>query len=280
MRIHIFPERKLFPPFNACIYCGDSSGALSDEHIIPYALDGRLELPRAVCASCQKITWWPENECLGKTFSAARAKANIRTRRPKARPIEFAVGVYDGVSSELPMNLGDSNFRWKNLPLEIHPAPIFLPTWPRPGLLTGIEYPDDGLTIVAMQVHNFDFLESNQGTTSQVAMVPFRADALARMLAKIAHGLAIAELGRSAFESYLIPYILRDRSDYNRVIGSTSMGRIIRNKTCFTSLHLEQGFVVAHIQLFARHMKIVFEIVVGKSNQDCGWSIQYSIPRV
>lgn len=42
---------KIYQPVNVCIYCG-GTGALSDEHIIPFGLGGRWVLPKASCAEC------------------------------------------------------------------------------------------------------------------------------------------------------------------------------------------------------------------------------------
>lgn len=36
-----------FGPVDQCIYCGRADGELSSEHVIPYSLDGTIQLARA-----------------------------------------------------------------------------------------------------------------------------------------------------------------------------------------------------------------------------------------
>ena len=42
-------------PINQCIYCGIKDVELSDEHIVPFALNGNLVIPKSSCEKCQKI---------------------------------------------------------------------------------------------------------------------------------------------------------------------------------------------------------------------------------
>jgi 5-methylcytosine-specific restriction endonuclease McrA len=39
-----------FKRIGVCIYCRDAASDLSDEHIVPYALNGNWILPKASCA--------------------------------------------------------------------------------------------------------------------------------------------------------------------------------------------------------------------------------------
>ena len=49
------PSHVVFAPARECIYCGATDG-LTTEHIIPYSLGGRFELPEASCNECTEIT--------------------------------------------------------------------------------------------------------------------------------------------------------------------------------------------------------------------------------
>ena len=49
------PAVYTFPAVGHCIYCPRTDG-LSDEHIIPYGLNGRWILPQASCPSCRDKT--------------------------------------------------------------------------------------------------------------------------------------------------------------------------------------------------------------------------------
>jgi hypothetical protein len=64
-----------------CIYCGTSEGKLSDEHIIPYGLNGDFVLRKASCAACATITSRFERDVLRNLFPAARAALGYKTRR-------------------------------------------------------------------------------------------------------------------------------------------------------------------------------------------------------
>lgn len=271
MQILIFPRAKVYPPFGSCIYCGTSNGKLTKEHIIPYALEGDLVLPEAVCEKCQNITGWAEEMCLRGTFGVSRAAAGVRTRNRKARASSFDVGVHDGDPNELPQNMEDVNFRWKPISLEEHPAPILLPVCPTATLFSGLPC-SEGLTLEGLQAHVFKYRDPAQPDGSEIAMVPFHTGAFPRMLAKIAHGLAIAELGPDAFEPYLPEYIIGGREDYSRVMGSTKTGRFLRDRLVYASLHHRGKFITARIQLFAKFLRVPYEVVVGRSCNLLGYS--------
>lgn len=75
----------MYEPVNQCIYCG-STHSLSDEHIIPYALNGNLVLPKASCKSCADITKQFEQTVARTIYGTFRNKNQFRTRRKKERP--------------------------------------------------------------------------------------------------------------------------------------------------------------------------------------------------
>ena len=81
------------PPFGYCIYCGAAGRRvkLTDEHVIPYALDGDAVLTKASCLACAKITGRIEQRILRGIIYEARTHLNMRTRRPKERPRAFPV---------------------------------------------------------------------------------------------------------------------------------------------------------------------------------------------
>lgn len=255
------PKARRYEPQNACIYCGTTGQPLTLEHIIPYALEGDLELPAAVCQLCQKTTWWAENECLREMFLGARTHLRIRTRRKRQRPTTLPVGVFDG-PPELPMDMRSSNFRWLELPVDQHPHAIMLPTLPHPGMLVD-RVDGRGLTLTGTMMHLLRAPTHPGSGENHVVIQKLVPDAFARMLAKIGHGLAIAELGMNSLVPILPDFILRRRSDFSSVIGSSKFGRFGRTNLVEASLHLEQGFVVARIQLFAKFGFQAYEVVTG-----------------
>jgi hypothetical protein len=68
-----------------CIYGGCSTPPLSDEHTVPYGLNGDTVLEEASCQKCAQITSTFESVVLRETLSAARAALGAKTRRPKQR---------------------------------------------------------------------------------------------------------------------------------------------------------------------------------------------------
>jgi hypothetical protein len=47
---------RVCPGIGRCIYCDASGVALSDEHVIPFALNGNLVIEDASCEDCRKLT--------------------------------------------------------------------------------------------------------------------------------------------------------------------------------------------------------------------------------
>src|SRR5262245_11922729 len=72
------------PPINYCIYC-DVSGqdtSLTDEHVVPYALNGDIVLQSASCEACAKITSGIELFALRRMYHEVRIHLKTQTRRP------------------------------------------------------------------------------------------------------------------------------------------------------------------------------------------------------
>jgi HNH endonuclease len=91
-------RRKVFPPVGRCIYCGTSTGELTDEHIIPLALGGNMVLPQASCRDCAKITGQIEGfnlEARRGIFGPLRLRLKLPTRHPKKRPENVEYDITD-----------------------------------------------------------------------------------------------------------------------------------------------------------------------------------------
>jgi hypothetical protein len=115
-----------YPPVGRCIYCSnDGSSGLSDEHIVPYALNGTQVLPQASCPTCGRVTSYLDGFLARSVFWQVRSSAGMQTRT--RLPDEFPVIlVYpDGREEEV------------KVPAEIHPATLVLPRFELPDLLSG-----------------------------------------------------------------------------------------------------------------------------------------------
>lgn len=87
----ITPGTTTYAPVGCCIYCGATSGRLSREHIIPYALGGDLVLPYASCAKCADITKKFEQVCAREVLGPARIRLKLPTRRRYERPEQLQI---------------------------------------------------------------------------------------------------------------------------------------------------------------------------------------------
>ncbi len=270
MLILTAPKAKTYDPSPCCIYCGttDPEAPRSLEHIIPYALDGDLEYPDAVCPKCQKPTWWVEDTLLRGDegmFTAARIHLGVRTRNPKERPSSLQMGVTDPFVGG-PPNMEEVNFRWRRENISNHPGAIVLPILPPPGIYSNRMDPD----LLVVPAENFqhrllnDFPPSIFGER-HMALTPIHVEAFPRLMAKMAHGLAVAELGFDAFEPLLPDYILRRRHDYARILGTAHAQIKPSDQLVTMALYRERGFFVARIQLFPQFNYFKpYTVVIGQ----------------
>ena len=85
------------PPVGRCIYCLSTEG-LTNEHIMPIALGGKLVLPKASCEPCRRITseferivtrqmYWPLRLSLGLLGSP---------KHKRERPTHWKTIIIDG----------------------------------------------------------------------------------------------------------------------------------------------------------------------------------------
>jgi hypothetical protein len=116
---------KKFSPVGACIYCGDAGSDLSDEHIVPYALNGNWILPKASCAKCAYITGQLiEQRVLRGELRHLRAALNFQTRKPAEQPTLVRLRA-EGRDIDIPI---------QECPILMH----FI-RFPAPGILDGRE---------------------------------------------------------------------------------------------------------------------------------------------
>jgi hypothetical protein len=113
------------PRIGECIYCG-STANLSDEHAVPYAINGPWTLLEASCGDCRDITHRFERDMARGLLPAIRAVFRMQTRRPKERP------------KTLPLLLvvnGEDQF----IQVPLNEFPVFLPIiqLPPPGVVAG-----------------------------------------------------------------------------------------------------------------------------------------------
>lgn len=166
-----------------CIYCG-STDQLSDEHVIPYAWGGTLQVYDGSCERCRLITSQFENFALNDGSMAHARKVHgiqSRSRHASAKKHVTVTLVCDGVE------------RTVQLPSSEIPIMLGFPWFGRPSLITGSDLKQLSIEGLVTTSHGKDvqrFLKAHAASTMRFEESAKHVVALARTLAKIAYGYA------------------------------------------------------------------------------------------
>lgn len=243
-----------------CIYCKTSAGKLTDEHIVPYGLNGEWELLQASCEDCQKITTKFERRVLADTFRAARAALNLKSYRGKKnRNRSYPLLIKkDGQWQQIELAFPES--------LKIIPLPGFKP----PAFLDNRPY------VEGVQYEHIDYLQIGE-TAEKIAQkldvddvgidlhffLPF-----ARLIGKIAYGMAVLKFGLDGIdESFLLPAIMGQSNDIGRWVGCMK-NEILPQSDCLysTFVTIKDGLIFTHIKLFPAFNDKEYIAVVGRAS--------------
>jgi hypothetical protein len=191
-------------PVGCCIYCGSTEADLREEHVLPFGLGGNhFRLPKASCRSCERITGTIEQQVLKGMLKPFRARAGFPSRK--------------GHSPEWPLGIINTKDEVDQIKVDIaqHPSSFILAILPPPGILWDQE-PTNRFTILKSWVHAPHAADAKpyiaeHGGIGFVAgqFFPMR---FGRMLAKIAHGVAVSTYGPDGFDQFL-PDIILGKSD-------------------------------------------------------------------
>lgn len=232
---------------------------LTREHIIPEGLGGQLLFHKASCDDCAKIiNEEVENLCLG-AMVGPRTKLNMKKRAPES----LAHGVWRGSKGQFPLDMSEADFRWNELPTSDMPLAIILPTFVEPGILTGAA-PSEGFIVNGLQSHfaNKTLPTQDEGCVSGHVQ-KFSPDLFCRMIAKVAHGAATAELGKDAFSPFLPQIILGKNKNISFFVGGGGIKPMKTSQKHVISIKLRSGYVIADVQLFANLRFRAYRAVVG-----------------
>jgi hypothetical protein len=213
--------KKIFAAVNSCIYCGDKK-ALSDEHIVPLGLGGRWVLPKSSCAECSEKTSAFERTCQRTMFGPLRMYYNLPTRRRKKRP------------KKLPLKVKltpDAEWSLIDVDREVCPFLVLFPLLQMPDELSGRTTSGErGAVVQHLWIRAASFrdriiphLDALAAELNVAAIEPtatVSAPEFFRMLAKIAHAFAVAEMGLGSFAPFLTSMICdADTSNSVQYIG-------------------------------------------------------------
>lgn len=196
-----------------CIYCGDMQSALSREHIIPFGLNGDLVLPKSSCDNCRGITGKFEGHVLKKMLLYPRARWGLKSQK-KTLPTTFP----------LTITRQNGRKRHKQVPLDELPTHLnFMPRFTLPGIILqrpAWELPAANLKPTLSAQDAQILLSHGDGTESvQTPAIQMVTEDFMRMLAKIGHAYAVAQLGLK-FKPILQDLIVSGSQSLRYYIGS------------------------------------------------------------
>ncbi len=233
-----------------CIYCGSTFPPLTDEHIIPFGLGGDDVLAAASCTTCQRaINQGYESRLLRSSWLPFRTLLGLPTRNVPERPTHFR--------AELNR---DGAWVTEDVPVAAYPAIVSWPVFYPPSSLDG--RPETGLRFRGLRsiAVNQPTLDRPNAELKKLGATQIRFNFriqpfdLARELAKIGYGYAVATHGVDAIESFVGPTILNVSNDVYRCVGCTqdTMPVAALGSPHTVQIGLLAGTVVAaRIQLFS-----------------------------
>lgn len=253
----------MYRPVNCCIYCG-STERLSDEHVVPFSLAGRSVLPSASCAECAKVTSAFEGRCAAVNYASFRLRENLPTRRPKERPTHAAMTSPPEDGGEIFMVPKAGVIA--TLPLFQLNPPGFFENPPR----REIGWVGSELGIKTDSPRDWSHSRRLRARRLSVHQ-HFDVDSHARLLAKVAHCIAVGHLGMNGFEPWLPPLILGTDPFLSHLVGGISHSE----EACHV-LHEVKYDVVPHgaeflvqvtLRLFAQFGGPHHLVIAGRTTQ-------------
>lgn len=240
------------------MYCGDTNN-LSKEHIVPYGLGGPGVIPASSCSNCAQITSKFEMDVLRSSIWGLRSHLKLSTRRRNKMP------------KELPLILvRDKGEEEVNIPIEEHPVLLSFPLFSPPSMLTGNHI--EGIHIRGANLYGFgaaiekvlkEYNAKGVKTVDESKPVSF-----ARMIAKIAWGIAVAEGLINQLDERLGEAIINKPSDIGRWVGTYTDPPDSNHKLLHEiKLRKDEKFLYGDVQLFAATKTPRYGVILGCLNR-------------
>lgn len=251
-----------------CIYCGMTDGELTDEHVSPYGLNGRLELIKASCVErdrslpekCGNITSRIEDTVLG-SMAVARAELGYRSRGRKKDPPRRMLVEKNG-----------KVFSLKDIPYKDQWKIIRLPLFRQPAAIDGRPY-ESGIEVVTEgpmdQIELCERAEdiAQKHGVDRIVFPEYPPEIFARFIAKMAYGYAVGRYGLPGFEEvYVRSAILGRTNDIGRWVGCTGIKEFpVRETTISAGFGILPGMdIIVKLKLFPRFNGPEYVVVVGR----------------
>jgi hypothetical protein len=254
-------ERKTYPPFGECIYCGSDSD-LGKEHIVPHGLGGTFVLPKSSCSSCAKITSKFELDVLRGELWPVRIHRALQSRRKH----KYAPNLY-------PLSIV-RNGAEESIQLPLKDYPILVPfldfTPPRKAIgapsKSGIDV--QGVVTLAFGPDPVNVLRSTGAQTIRphVRTHPVQ---FARMIAKIGYSMAAAvgSLHLISGASPIRDVILGTNPCIGDYVGTTTEP-LVRHDNLLHRIAIHAmpdiGQLVAEVQLFSDSSAPCYGVLLGE----------------
>jgi len=243
-----------------CIYCG-STDNLTNEHIVPHGLGGPWQLISASCKECAKITSAFERDVVKEFFILVRTKLGLPTYHPSNRPTTFALMVKIGEKEEV-----------VEVPVSDCPTLFMMPQLEKPGYIRK-DTQGKGMSVTGMSLHGKENELRGFKTKRNVDSISITTElrtSFARVLAKIAYGMAVAGHGLEMIEeAYVLPCILGKKDDVGQWVGCEDPHKspaLLPQEQYLHRIDLlrKKNEVGARIRLFANYQTPEYLVIVGR----------------
>jgi HNH endonuclease len=261
-------SRKRQNSVGQCIYCG-ATESLTQEHVLPLGLGGRVTLNDASCKACATVTGRLEGGLLRGHWWSARQHYGLLSGRRKEPIPALRVKLIDA----------DGNISEAEIPMHDNPFTMVF-QFPAPSVLLGTDRDDEPFASQVFakalrETPKFVMIDNKRtmiGPTQKIEIpVNFDAGKLSRFLAKVAHGYAISRRGLAACEEYFLPeYILGRTKGLLTFVGGNSspiIGPLLPGGGMHRMMDRRQGeFLSIYIQLFIDRgdPPPIYEVIVGR----------------
>jgi hypothetical protein len=244
-------------PLGRCMYClapGASGLPLTEEHLVPRALGGRLTLRDAVCEPCRRVTGRLEQLTLDREFAVPKTLLALKRRRARAKGPGRLPAVVLAGHGDAPVALATDAF----------PRGFSLPAFEPAGLLAGVDRnaAPPRVDFVACA------LKLGSPTRQAAAAPPPLPDphAYAHSIAKWAYALAVAERGLEACDTQAMRDLMLGRRDDVFAFVGTPSPRTSAPRDFLHDFTLrEQGpWLTVTLALFASAGMAPYEVVIGR----------------
>lgn len=266
-------RRKIYGPVNHCIYCLSDSSILTTEHVVPYALNGPMELLESSCEACAKVTGSIEQKILRGSLWPVRSQLGLNSRRPKEQPRTFPIELVD-----------ESGIERVDVPVDRHLTLLVTPVFDLPSFFDGVGTVDTFKYKAIFAEHvtknSRDRLESFKPITSVRLQINIDPSVYGRFLAKIGHSLSVAILGKDTFDPFLPSTILGTENHLKALVGTSTQleppTESLHSLQIATCNGFERPYVVACIRLFSRYGSPTQVVVVGQLKS----GLREKLPRI